>query len=55
MTPSGLGGCRRRVQGDPAADARLRFVARLPLRIRLRQARDRRHQREPAASRMGRR
>src|SRR6185503_8050179 len=44
-----------RLQGDPPPLSRLRPVARLSLRICVRQARDRRDQRHDAAARMGRR
>ncbi|CAA9494582.1 MAG: Protein YzbB, partial [uncultured Sphingomonas sp.] len=43
------------LQGDPQALSRLRTVARLPVRICLRKAADRRHQRLAAATRVGRR
>ena len=42
-----------RVQGDPAALSGLSAVARFRLRVRTRQARHRRHQRRPAAARVG--
>ena len=42
-----------RLQGDPAPLSRLSAMARFRLRIRARQARHRRHQRRPAAARMG--
>ena len=42
-----------RVQGDPAALSGLSAVARFRLRVRARQARHRRHQRRPAAARVG--
>ena len=44
---------RARAQGDPRAAARLSAVARIRLRIRARPSRDRRHQRRPAAARVG--
>ncbi len=44
-----------RLQGDPAAVSRLSAVARLRLRICVRQARHRRHQRLDPAARLGRR
>ena len=42
-----------RLQGDPPAPSRLSALARLPLRVRARQARHRRDQRRPAAARVG--
>ena len=44
-----------RLQGDSTAVSGLPAVARFRLRIRARQARDRRHQRRPVVARMGRR
>ena len=50
LAPAGAG-----LQGDPPALSGLSALARLPLRVRARQARHRRDQRRAAAARMGRR